>query len=206
MFRNKRILLVAAHPDDIESGCGGTVSKYRECGNTVKAVMFAPCLEDPLNAGILQEFRAAMRDLGVEEAIENSFPRNILEQSRQQIRNILYNLKVSFDPQVVFCPPLNDLHQDHRNVAECCLTIFRDSATLLAYEIVRSTVNFNPNLYIQLSKEEMKRKLAVLRHYKTQSRRFYFKPEIFTAQAIIRGSQIQTRYAEAFEVMRMTDK
>lgn len=168
--------------------------------------MFAPCLEDPLNAGILQEFRAAMRDLGVEEAIENSFPRNILEQSRQQIRNILYNLKVSFDPQVVFCPPLTDLHQDHRNVAECCLTIFRDSATLLGYEVIRSTINFNPTLYIILNEDNLKRKLAILRHYKTQTRRSYFKPEIFRAQAIIRGSQIQTRYAEAFEVMRMTDR
>jgi LmbE family N-acetylglucosaminyl deacetylase len=206
MFNNRRILLVAAHPDDIESGCGGTVSKYRECGNKVKAIVFAPCLEDPLNSGILQEFRASMHDLGVEEAIEYNFPRDILEQSRPQIRNILHNLKISFNPQIVLCPSLTDLHQDHRNVAECCLTIFRDSATLLGYEMIRSSVSFSPTLYIVLNEEEMKRKLSILKHYKTQTRRLYFKPEIFKAHAIFRGSQILTRYAEAFEVMRMTDR
>jgi LmbE family N-acetylglucosaminyl deacetylase len=205
LFNNKRLLLVAAHPDDIESGCGGTVAKYSEC-NTVHSIVFAPCLEDPLNAGVLEEFQRSMKVLGVKKTIRQNFARQVLEQSSPQIRNILYDVKSKFDPNIVFCPSLNDLHQDHRAVANCCHTIFRDSATLLAYEVVRSTVDFSPNLYVSLSDENMKRKLKALQCYKTQYRRGYFKPSVFKALARLRGSQVNVEFAEAFEIIRMVDK
>jgi len=203
LFKNKRILLVAAHPDDVESGCGGTVAKWQH--NTFSAVVFAPCLEDPLNAGIVQEYEKAMATLGVNTTARHSFPRDILEHRNQEVRDILHHLKKQFDPDIVFCPSINDLHQDHRAIASCCLTIFRDSATVLAYELVRSTVNFNPNLFVRLSDHDMKKKLAALRCYKTQYRRTYFKPAIFRGLARFRGSQLNVRFAEAFEIMRMAD-
>lgn len=205
LFKNRKILLVAAHPDDIESGCGGTIAKYGEY-NEIHSIVFAPCLEDPLNAGILREFQNAMKILGVKKAIKNRFPRDILEKNNQQIRDILYGLKTKFDPDVVFCPSLKDLHQDHRAVSNCCITIFRDSATLLTYELVRSTIDFNPNLYISLSEKDIKKKLAALKCYRTQYRRTYFKPKIFKALARFRGSQINSEYAEAYEIVRMTDR
>jgi LmbE family N-acetylglucosaminyl deacetylase len=205
LFKNERLLLVAAHPDDIESGCGGTIAKYGEC-NTIHSIVFAPCLEDPLNAGVLEEFQSSMKVLGVKKTVKHDFPRQVLEQKSPQIRNILYDLKRKFDPHVVFCPSVNDLHQDHRAVANCCHTVFRDSATLLAYEVVRSTVDFSPNFYISLSSENMKRKLGALRCYKTQYRRSYFRPSIFKALARLRGSQVNVEFAEAFEIVRMVDK
>ncbi|MCK4827800.1 PIG-L family deacetylase [bacterium] len=206
MFKNKRILLVAGHPDDIEIGCSGTILKYGKFNNTIYSIVFAPCLEDPLNAGILQEHENAMNILDVKKIIKHDFPRDILEQYSQQIRDILYKLKTTFNPNVIFCPSFNDLHQDHRAVASCCFTIFRDTATLLTYELVRSTVHFTPTLYIPLSDEEMRGKQKVLACYKTQERRTYFKPHIFESTAIYRGSQINQRYAEAFEILRMTDR
>jgi len=205
LFENRKVLLVAAHPDDIESGCGGTIAKYGK-SDTFQSVVFAPCLEDPLNAGILQEFQNAMKVLGVRKTIRHNFPRDILEQYNQQIRDILHDLKEKFDPNIVLCPTVNDLHQDHRAIANCCLTIFRDSATLLTYELVRSTVGFTPNLYIVLSNNDLEKKLKALRCYRTQYRRVYFKPGIFKALARLRGSQINLEFAEAFEIMRMTDR
>lgn len=205
MLKNKRVLLVAAHPDDIESGCGGAVAKYG-AQNDFHSIVFAPCLEDPLNSGILGEFQSAMKTLGVKKTIKHDFHRDVLESRIQDIRNILYDLKMKFDPNVVFCPSIGDLHQDHRAVATSCLTIFRDSATLLMYELVRSTTIFNPNLYVMLSEENIKSKLEALKCYKTQYRRVYFKPSIFKALARFRGSQINSRFAEAFEIMRMTDR
>jgi len=168
--------------------------------------MFVPCLEDPLNEGILEEFEAAMKCLGVVEFFNAHLQRDVLEYHYQEIRDHLHRLKVSFNPDVVFCPSVNDLHQDHRAVANACLTIFRDSATLLSYENVRSTIDFKPTLYVALSKEDLINKNLALSKYETQTRRFYFKPEIFEAQALIRGSQIFTPYAEAFEVMRLIDR
>jgi LmbE family N-acetylglucosaminyl deacetylase len=204
LFSGKRILLVGPHPDDIEYGCGGTVAKYSR-GNEVSSVIFAPCLEDPLNAGILEEYEKAMRLLGVRKIMKQELPRDKLELHSQEIRNILHDLKIKLDPQVVMCPSVGDLHQDHRIVGDCCLTVFRDTATILAYEITRSTRDFSPTLFVELSNEDMQKKLRALRFYETQHRRSYFKPSAFKALAIVRGCQVNTKYAEAFEIKRMID-
>lgn len=200
------MLLVGAHPDDIEIGCGGTMAKYRNRTSSIKSIIFAPCLEDPLNNGILEEYEMSMNMLGVDEVLNYNYPRDILENYIQKVRDLLYGLKQSFKPDVIFCPSLNDLHQDHRAVAGACRTIFRDSATVLSYEIVRSTVYFMPNLYVSLSQADMIYKLKLLKNYKTQARRSYFKPELVKSIASYRGSQVIVQYAEAFEIWRMTDK
>lgn len=205
LFKEKKILLVGAHPDDIEAGCGGTVAKYNK-DSEFRSVIFAPCLEDPKNAGILEEYRKASRFLGVKKIMSQELPRDILEQHKQSVRDILHELKDRFAPNVVFCPALGEFHQDHRTVAGCCQTIFRDTATILAYEITRSTMNFNPILFVTLSDQDMSKKLEALQFYKTQYRRNYFKPSVFKGLALIRGSQIETKFAEAFEIVRMIDK
>ncbi|UCH31490.1 MAG: PIG-L family deacetylase [Candidatus Bathyarchaeota archaeon] len=205
LFDKKKILIVGAHPDDLEYGCGGTVAKYGQ-NNDIRSLIFAPCLEDPQNAGILQEYLNAMQILGVRKIMKRNLPRDTLEDHSQEIRNALHDLKVKFNPRVVFCHSLSDIHQDHRAIADCCLTLFRDTATLLAYEITRSTRNFAPTLYVALSKEDMEKKLKALHCYKTQYRRTYFKSTIFKALARVRGTPINTTYAEAFEIMRMIDR
>jgi len=228
MLKNKRVLLIGAHPDDIEVMCGGTLNKYKDKTSQVRSIIFAPCLEDPFNEGIINEYQNSMSSVGVYESIHHDYPRDILENHIQDVRDHLHNLKESFDPEVVISPSINDLHQDHRAVASACKTIFRDSATVLNGEIMRSTVHFTPNLYVSLSYEEMVAKLRLLNFYKTQvgradgpppklkvkptsprvytGARSYFPPEIVEAIARYRGCQVSTLYAEAFEIWRMTDR
>ena len=228
MIKKKRVLLVGAHPDDIEIMCGGTMSKYQGGVAGLKSVIFAPCLEDPYNEGILEEYKASMTALGVKDIIAHDYPRDILENHVQDVRDILHGLKTSFNPRVVFCHSVNDLHQDHRAVAHACQTIFRDSATIFSGEIMRSTVSFAPNLFISLSYENMISKLRLLDAYKTQlgraggappklkskpnsprtytGSRTYFSSEIIEATARFRGCQVATRYAEAFELWGVIDR
>lgn len=205
MLKEKRVLLVGAHPDDIEVMCGGTLAKYRDETEQVRSIIFAPCLEDPLNEGIINEYQNAMGSVGVYESIHHKFPRDILEDHAQDVRNLLHDLKGSFNPEVIISPSVNDLHQDHRAVAMACRTIFRDSATVISGEIMRSTIHFMPNLYVALNYKQMIEKLRLLKHYKTQARRTYFTSEIVESIARFRGCQASTPYAEAFEVWRMID-
>lgn len=206
MLTDKRVLLVGGHPDDIEVMAGGTLSKYQDRTAQVRSIIFAPCLEDPLNQGIINEYQNSMSSVGVYESIHHDFPRDILETHIQAIRDHLHNLKESFDPEVVISPSINDLHQDHRAVAQACRTIYRDTATVLSGEIMRSTVHFTPNLYVVLTHEELVAKLVLLNHYKTQARRSYFTSEIVESMARFRGCQTSTIWAEAFEIWRMTDR
>jgi len=201
MFQNKRILLVEAHPDDIVWGCGGAIARFRN-KNQFMSVTFASCTEDPLNKGILDENIKALNLLGVSNIRQNGLPRRTLFLHAQEIRDILYKLKLEYNPDVVFCTSPNDMHQDHSLLGECCRTIFRDSASILAYPILRSLNNFNPLCFVALSKKEIKVKLKALSMFKTQYRRPYFKRKVILSEATYYGTQVNAEYAEAFEVLR----
>jgi len=201
LFQNKRILLVEAHPDDLVWGCGGTIAKLKD-KNQFMSVTFTSCNEDPLNEGIGQENIKALNLLGVKTIRQNGLPRRSLSLQAQEVRDALYKIKMEYNPEVVFCTSLSDLHQDHSVIAECSKTIFRDSATILAYPILRSLGDFRPACFVALSEKEMKLKLKALGTFKTQYRRRYFKKKIIISEAIYYGTQINTKYAEAFEVLR----
>lgn len=200
-----KILLVSAHPDDAEVGCAGTVIKLKQMFKWCRiwSIYFCPCSKDPINEGNLDDWRRAMKVLGTERNIEEMFPVDILEQYKQNVRDILHKIKVKFTPDLVFCPSLHDLHQDHRTVAECCFTIFRDSSTILGYEIPRSSGLFKPNLYVTLDEHQVKGKLEVLAEWKSQfrARPHFFSTEKFISTLRHRGTYVKAEYAEAFELI-----
>jgi len=200
-----RILLVSPHPDDAEIGCAGTVIKLKEMRKDTRiwAIYFCPCGEDPKNKGNLEEWRAAMDVLGVEKKIEGNFPRDVLEYRMQEVRDCLWKIKQEFKPDIIFCPPLGDLHQDHRAVANCCLTIFRDSSTILGYEIPRSAGKFSPNLFVTLTDEQVHSKMTVLEKWVSQfkARPNFFNWGAFFSTLRLRGLYVGTRHAEAFELI-----
>jgi LmbE family N-acetylglucosaminyl deacetylase len=202
-----RILLVSAHPDDSEIGAGGTVARLKRENPECKIwyVFFAPCLEDPLNTKIIDEHKMACNLLQIENSIEYNMPRDgYLETHKQEIRDILWKLKEDFKPDLVFCPSSNDLHQDHRAVAECCLTIFQRSSIILGYEVMSVSSDFKPTLYITLEDTDVTIKLIVLGCFNSQKKR---TPILFACQSLVsplrmRGNQVKAKWAEAFEFMR----
>lgn len=201
MFSNKRVLLVEAHPDDLVWGCGGTIAKFGG-KNEFRVMTFTTCEEDSLNKGIQQENTKALNLLGVNDILLNGrLGRRTLSLHAQEVRDILHKIKVGYSPEIVFSVSPNDLHQDHSIVGQCCTTIFRES-TLLTYPILRSLgTYFKPTCFVSLSEAQMKMKLKALSQFKTQYRRPYFKKKIVLSEATYYGAQINTKYAEAFEVM-----
>jgi len=199
-----RVLLVSPHPDDGEVGCGGTISRLRTPQNEIWEIYFCPCTEDPKNKGHLEDHRRAVEVLGIDKLIEKKFWRHSLELLKQEVRDILYKLKEEFKPDLVLCPTPHDFHQDHKAVAECCMTIFRDSSTILGYEILRSVMSdFRPNLYVTLTHLDVEKKLETIKCYKSQikHRSYYFTPKFIEAQLRVRGAQVKAEWAEAFELL-----
>src|SRR4051794_20666392 len=62
----KRILLVSAHPDDMEIGMGGTAAKLAEAGHSLLSVVITDGRRSPDPEGIGQ---AAMAKLRQEEGV-----------------------------------------------------------------------------------------------------------------------------------------
>jgi LmbE family N-acetylglucosaminyl deacetylase len=204
MGNNLKVLIVEAHPDDAVVACGGTISKLKRQGAEVRSIYFCPCTEDPKNKGHLEDHKRACEVLKIDYLCENKFARDVLEYHKQEVRDILYKLREIYKPDVVLCPNLSDLHQDHKAVAECCLTIFRDTSTILGYEVLRSVgTTFKPNVFVVLDESDVSDKISALFEYKSQmkGRPYFFSESCFRSHLEMRGTQARTKWAEAFELM-----
>jgi LmbE family N-acetylglucosaminyl deacetylase len=199
-----KVLLIDAHPDDGEASAGGAIAKFVREGHMVSEVYFAPCMEDPKNKGHIQDHEAVCKALGIQEVISFQYVRDRLEEHKQDIRNQLFVIREKIKPDLVLCPTVHDFHQDHVVVAEACQTIFRDTSTILAYEVLRSsTPDFRPNYFIVLTEKDAKQKLDALDLYVAQkkARPYATSRTKYEAHIRMRGVQAKTDYAEAFELI-----
>ena len=98
-------------------------------------------------------------------------------------------------------PSLDDVHQDHKTVAEEGLRAFKNK-TILGYELIWNNLKFNADCFVSLSEKDIDLKLSALQEYKTQFNRPYMKKEFIYSLARVRGVQISCELAETFEVIR----
>ncbi len=206
----KRALFAGAHLDDFEFGCGGAISRWR--GQLDMRLLTLSKKTRAADGQVqivrdLEEPYAAARALGIGEhqvAIEDLDGQHFQRQA-QEVREIFLQWRRDYDPDVVFAPAKEDLHQDHHVVYEEAMRIFRDRA-VIGFEVVRSTLSFRPNLYVALSEEDLERKCAAVACYQSQleqSAGYYFGAELIRGQALFRGGQSNHPLAEAYEIYSM---
>ena len=204
----KNIVVLAPHTDDGEFGCGGSIAKFIEHGSNVYYVAFSTAKESvpkgfPKN--ILEiEVKEATRRLGIkpENLIIYGFHVRKLNFVRQDILEELVILKKEINPDLVFMPTLQDLHQDHSTVAMEGLRAFKKTS-ILGYEMPWNNLNFHNQCFISLNEEHLKQKIFALDAYNSQKMRYYASEDFIMSMAKTRGVAIDVKYAEAFEVLRL---
>jgi len=202
-----RILVLAPHTDDGEFGCGGSIVKFIEEGRDVFYVAFSTA-EDSVPEGypknILEiEVREATKILGINpnNLIIYKFQVRKLNYVRQEILEELVKIRREINPDLVFIPSPNDLHQDHYTVAMEGMRAFKQ-ISILGYELPWNNITFHTQSFIRLEERHIIKKIEALKAYKSQQSRFYANEEFIRSLAITRGTQINVRYAEAFDVIR----
>ncbi len=203
----KRILVLAPHTDDGEFGCGGSIARFIEQGAEVHYIAFSTAkksVPEGLPQDILEkEVKEATKRLGIkpENLIIFGFEVRKLNYIRQDILEELVKLKKEINPDILFMPAPQDLHQDHSTVANEGLRAFKHT-TILSYEIPWNNLTFHNQCYIKLSKKHLEQKIFALDAYNSQKTRYYASKEYITSLARTRGVQVNAKYAEAFEVIR----
>ena len=203
----EKILILAPHTDDGELGCGGSIARFIEEGKNVFYAAFSTAEEsvDPkFPNNILEiEVKAATKKLGIKR--ENLFIYNNevrkLNYIRQEILEELIKLKKKIDPDIIFMPSINDIHQDHSTVAREGLRAFKDR-TILGYELIWNNITFNTSTFIILQHNHVQSKVDALQEYKSQKDKAYMSQDFVFSLAKSRGVQIGKDYAECFEVIR----
>lgn len=120
---------------------------------------------------------------------------------RQKILDDIHRFRRKFEPDIVFAPSLNDLHQDHKTVAEESRRIFKRT-TMLGFELPWNNISFDTFAFSVLERKHLDKKIQALKCYKSQEHKEYFQHNFIESLAITRGVQVNATYAEAFEVVR----
>lgn len=206
MIQAENVLVLGAHPDDGEFGCGGSIARFCEEGKHVFYAVFSLC-EKSVPAGLpkdvlLSEFKASCAVLGVPK--KNLFIHNYEVRTfptvRQEILEDLVNIRNRVKPDLVLLPSTSDLHQDHKTLSEEGIRAFK-GISILGYEMAWNNRVFSTEAFIHLEARHIDRKVAALQSYKSQTFRSYSKESFVRSLAEVRATQISMDYAEAFEVI-----
>ena len=208
--RFNRILMLAPHTDDVELGCGGSIARFVEEREAEIHVAVFSTAGDSVPKGfprtaLRDEFYDAMRTLGVKRNRLSVFDYAVrkLSYSRQEVLEQLVKLGKSVKPDMVFLPSSQDLHQDHQTLYNEGLRAFKE-ITMWGYELPWNTITFPTRGFITLEERHLEKKWKALQAYKTQfaMKRPYFTMDFIRAIAMVRGVQVKSKYAEAFDVIR----
>lgn len=206
MIEGKKILLLAPHPDDPEFACGGSIASWSK-DNDLYYVAFSPCLISlpegfPENA-LFEELQASCNILGIPDnnIFTYNFPVRHFPEHRQAILEEMVKIRKSIAPDIVVMPNSSDIHQDHKVIYEEGLRAFKHCC-LLGYELPWNNLMFTSNFHIKLTNNELAVKWKAISSYKSQEQRPYMSESFFEGLARVRGTQVGSKYAEAFEMIR----
>jgi LmbE family N-acetylglucosaminyl deacetylase len=227
---NRRVLVVAAHPDDEVLGCGATMARHAQAGDEVHTVFLADGVAArDRDAGdgraghdeSLEHRRAAAHEaaerLGSASVAFFDFPDNRLDSvALLEIVQELEAFAAPLAPEIVYTHHAGDLNVDHRICHQVALTAFRplpgqSVRSMYGFEVCSATEwafgnaaeAFVPVRYNDVS-EHLAAKLSALGAYEHEMRAFPHARSLEAVRALAtwRGASVGCAAAEAFTVIR----
>ena len=230
MFENKRIMVVAAHPDDELLGLGATLHKIiREQHATVHVVILGEGITSRSDTRDPEQWKqqleqhhrnieAARKCIGYQSVKTYNFADNRFDShDLLDIVKVVEHEKEQFQPDIIFTHNATDLNIDHQRTFQAVMTATRPMEdegvkTVICFETPSATEwqatnvqpQFAPNLYVAVDKEDIEAKIQAMAAYEFESRAF---PHPRSAEALCilaqyRAVQVGARYAEAFQIVR----
>jgi LmbE family N-acetylglucosaminyl deacetylase len=202
-FFGKRVLFLGAHPDDIELGCGALLHHIVR-HTDVLCVTLSDNQKNPDLQKVKAEHYESMAVLGVpgEKIILGPFTTRVFPESRQDILEYFLKLRREFAPDLIFVHSKQDVHQDHLTMTDEALRAFR-GITVLGFDVVRSSYGFFPHFLVEITEEDVNKKIEALSKYETYRDRYYFNSELTRSIMVRHGALAERPFAEGFDILRI---
>ena len=222
----KKILIIAAHPDDEILGCGGTIAKLASEGSEVYTIILGEGVtaRDEKRKGkkrekdvkcLKEDAYKANAIIGVKDIFVYDFPDNRFDTvAFLDIVKVIEKVKEKIKPDIIYTHYSNDLNIDHRITYNAVLTASRPIKgntvkEIYSFEVPSSSewnypCVFNPNTFVDIT-GTIEKKAKGMKCYKTELRKF---PHPRSSESIANtakrwGSIAGLSYAEAFEAIRI---
>lgn len=207
--KGAKALLLSAHTDDCELGMGGTIARLVEAGYAIRWLTFCNAwqsLPDGFDRStLIKEQRSAASAFGVAQSdvVMGDIPVRRFPEFRQDILEALVAEGRRTRPDLVFCPSLQDCHQDHLTLAQEAQRAFKQTSVmgyLLPWNI-RSELR---TAQVEIAPHHFERKMAALTCYRSQADRSYFGSDAVEVLLKAGGLVAGTEMAECFEVINLS--
>jgi LmbE family N-acetylglucosaminyl deacetylase len=230
MFKNKKVMIVVAHPDDEVLGLGASINKLIADYNIKTHVVI-------LGEGITS--RADKRDVAMWESELKTHKKNI-EKARKAIGydsvsmfdfpdnrfdtvalldliKVVEKEKNQFQPDIIFTHHGGDVNIDHQKTFQAVITASRPMEmecvrTIFSFETPSGTewrsssdpYHFIPNFFIEVTESNIQSKVDAMEVYEFERRTFPHprSPEALKILAQKWGIVVGKKYAEAFQMIR----
>ena len=222
----RKVLIVAAHPDDEILGVGGTIRKHIQAGDEVNVIILGEGLTSRTNKRkdteqnsidkLNESANKAMEIIGYKKLYLEKLPDNRFDSvDLIEIVKIIEKHILVLKPDIVYTHYYMDLNLDHRITFQAVITACRPIGDysvkeIYAFETPSSTEwnfknnnAFNPNVFIDI-KDTIEIKLEAMKCYESEIRE-YPHPRSLKALEIIAakwGTVVGKEYVEAFELIR----
>jgi N-acetylglucosamine malate deacetylase 1 len=205
-FFGKRVLFLGAHPDDIELGCGALLHQIA-AQTEILCVTLSDNQKNPDLKKVKNEHLQSMKVLGVpeEKIVLGPFSTRVFPDSRQDILEYFLKLRKDFRPDLIFTHSKQDVHQDHNTMTDEALRAFR-GITVLGFDVVRSSYGFFPSFLVEVTEENVNKKVEALSEYETYKDRYYFNSELTRSIMVRHGALAERPFAEGFDILRIVGK
>lgn len=229
LLKNKKILIVVAHPDDEILGIGASMHKLiNEYNCKVKVVILGEGLTSRSEKRDSKKWESeleihrenifhAQKIIGYESVDIYDLPDNRFDSiDLLDIVKIIENEKKKFGPEIIFTHHSTDLNIDHQKTFEAVITATRP----LENEIVKTIITFEtpsatewnfgyskvftPNLWIEITSENLIAKQKAMDCYKFEKREYPHPRSNRALKSLAekRGIELGVDLAESFCLIR----
>ncbi len=216
----KKTLVIAPHPDDETLGCGGTLFRHKLEGDDLYWLIVT-CIsnnsgwsKDEVNRRN-EEIDKVSKKFAFKDVFNLSIPTTKIDTiPLSELISKITNIYKKVEPEIIYMPFVDDVHTDHRIIAEVVQSTFKWFRNpfinkILMYETPSETDfnfisqrKFHANVFIDIS-NHIKDKIEAMKIYESEMGEFPFprSEKSIRSLAALRGSQSGFKSAEAFELV-----
>ena len=220
MKLNKKLLIVAAHPDDEVLGCFGSVAKLIQQGYEAYTLILG---EGKTSRGegskeikkLHKEIKKANEIIGIKKVFIENLPDNSFDSiPLLDIVQVVEKYKNLIKPDIVFTHYENDLNIDHRLTYQAVITATRPMENesvkeIYSFEILSSTewnypLSFSPDIYFDIS-DTLNYKIKAMDCYKSELRKYPHPRSLegIELNAKYWGMRVGKKAVEVFKAVRI---